>query len=244
MGTGKAAGRDRLRVLVADDEPAIRQVVTSYLEHDGYDVVAVGDGLAALRAVESDHIDLVILDLALPGLSGWEVCRRLRERQDGYIPIIMVTARASEDDRVVGLELGADDYVVKPFSPRELLARVRAVLRRSQAMSAPDETLRWPGLEIVPAERRVLAGGTAVKLTAAEFDLLLTMARQPERVFARTQLLDAVFGTTYEGYERTIDSHIKNIRRKLAAAGLQPTVIETVYGAGYRFHPPGGGGQS
>ena len=244
MSAGKATGRGGLRVLVADDEPAIRQVVTSYLEHDGYDVVAVGDGLAALRAVESDHIDLVILDLALPGLPGWDVCRRLRERADGYIPIIMVTARASEDDRVVGLELGADDYVVKPFSPRELLARVRAVLRRSQAMSTPDETLRWPGLEIVPAERRVLVGGTEVRLTTAEFDLLLTMARQPERVFARTQLLDAVFGTTYEGYERTIDSHVKNIRRKLSAAGLEPSVIETVYGVGYRFHPPGGGGQS
>jgi len=220
------------RILVVDDEPKIVRLVRDYLEHAGFAVIVARDGREALMRARAEHPDLVVLDLGLPGLDGLDVTRALRH--DSAVPLIMLTARDSETDRVLGLELGADDYLTKPFSPRELVARVRAVLRRNQPES-PDRVLRVGELELDVARLRAEVGGQAVSLTATEFQLLVTMARQPGRVFTRAQLLDAIHGEALEAYERAIDAHVKNIRRKLEPDPRHPHYLQTVYGVGYRM---------
>jgi DNA-binding response OmpR family regulator len=220
------------RILVVDDEPKIVRVVRDYLEHGGFEVIVARDGREALMRARTERPDLVVLDLGLPGLDGLDVTRSLRN--ESGVPLIMLTARDSETDKVLGLELGADDYLTKPFSPRELVARIRAVLRRHERPDAA-ETIRLGELLIDVPRLRVEVSGHAVALTASEFDLLLTMARQPGRVFTRSQLLDAIRGQAIESYERAIDAHVKNIRRKLEPDPRSPRFLLTVYGVGYRL---------
>ncbi len=220
-------------VLVVDDELKITRLVRDYLEQAGIAVLTASDGPGALAAVRAAKPDLVILDLGLPGMSGLDVTTHLR--RSSSIPIIVLTARSEETDRVVGLELGADDYVVKPFSPKELVARVRAVLRRVGAAHPGAEVIRAGDVTIDLPRMRVTVGERTVDLTATEFDLLTTMVRRPGQVFTRAQLLDAVHGVAFDSYERAIDAHIKNIRRKLEPDPRQPLYIQTVYGVGYRF---------
>jgi DNA-binding response OmpR family regulator len=219
-------------ILVVDDEPKITQLVRDYLESAGFGVVTAGDGREALMRARTERPDLVILDLGLPQLDGLDVTRSLR--RDGDLPIIMLTARDDETDRVIGLELGADDYVTKPFSPRELVARVRAVLRRRDR-DMPDEVLRAGALTLDVPRMRLEVDGKPVELTATEFNLLAAMARQPGRVFTRSQLLDAIHGVAFESYERAIDAHVKNIRRKIEPDPHDPRHLLTVYGVGYRL---------
>lgn len=228
------------RVLIVEDEAKIVELLRLYLERDGYQVVGAADGPQALELAEKEKPDLVLLDLNLPGMDGLEVCRRLRAR--GPVPIIMLTARGEEVDRIVGLELGADDYVSKPFSPREVVARVRAVLRRS-APSPPQERRHFGPLEMDLARHEVTVDGQPVALTATEFRLLETMSAEPGRVFTRSQLLDRVWGEVFEGYERTIDSHIKNLRRKIEPQPQSPRFVHTVFGVGYKFQDGGGAGR-
>src|SRR5712692_9138319 len=200
-------------ILVVDDEPRIVQLVRDYLEHGGFTVLVASDGPSALRSARTGRPDLVVLDLSLPGLDGLDVARSLR--RDGEVPIIMLTARTDESDKLIGLELGADDYLTKPFSPKELVARVRAVLRRAEGMHSPSDVIRVGTeveLDVPRMESRF--GGRRVELTKTEFQLLATMARQPGRVFTRSQLLESVRGVAFESYERAIDAHIKNIRKK------------------------------
>jgi DNA-binding response OmpR family regulator len=219
-------------ILVVDDEPRIVQVVRDYLEHGGFTVLTAFDGAAALRTARTGRPDLVVLDLSLPGLDGLDVARSLR--REGEVPIIMLTARTEESDKLVGLELGADDYVTKPFSPKELVARVRAVLRRAEAAASPADVIRvGSDVELDVPRMEARFGGRRVDLTKSEFQIVALMARQPGRVFTRSQLLDAVRGVAFESYERAIDAHIKNIRRKIGAP-----YIETVFGVGYRFAEP------
>jgi DNA-binding response OmpR family regulator len=224
-------------ILVVDDEPRIVQLVRDYLEHGGFTVLVASDGQAALRTARTGRPDLVVLDLGLPGLDGLDVARALR--RDGEVPIIMLTARTEETDKLVGLELGADDYLTKPFSPKELVARVRAVLRRAEGLHSPSDVIRV-GAEVELDVPRMEArfGGRRVDLTKTEFQLLSTMARQPGRVFTRAQLLDAVKGVAFESYERAIDAHIKNIRRKIEQNPRSPRYVLTVFGVGYRFAEP------
>jgi len=221
------------RILVVDDEPNIVRLVRDFLERAGFAVAVAADGPSALRLATRERPDLVILDLGLPGMDGLDVARSLR--RESAVPIIMLTARADEPDKLVGLELGADDYVTKPFSPRELVARVRTVLRRVEASASPGELIRTGDLEVDRARRRVMAGRREVALTASEFDLLAAMAAQPGRVFTRSQLLDAIHGVAFESYERAIDAHVKNIRRKLEPEPRSPRYLLTVYGVGYRL---------
>src|SRR4029077_1348993 len=224
-------------ILVVDDEPRIVQLVRDYLEHGGFTVLTASDGPAALRTARTGRPDLVVLDLGLPGLDGLDVARSLR--RDGEVPIIMLTARTDESDRIVGLELGADDYLTKPFSPKELVARVRAVLRRAEGMRSPSDMIRvGTDVELDVSRMEVRIGGRRVDLTKTEFQLLATMARQPGRVFTRTQLLDAVRGVAFESYERAIDAHIKNIRKKIEQDPRAPRYVLTVFGVGYRFAEP------
>ena len=220
------------RILIVDDEPKIVRLVRDYLEHAGFAVTVARDGREALMRARTDPPDLVVLDLGLPGLDGLDVTRSLR--RDSSVPIIMLTARDDETDKVLGLELGADDYVTKPFSPRELVARVRAVLRR-QASDSSGELLRAGDLVLDLPRLRATVDQRVVSLTATEFQLLATMARQPGRVFTRSQLLDAIHGVAFESYERAIDAHVKNIRRKLEADPRSPRYLLTVYGVGYRL---------
>jgi len=222
-------------ILVVDDEPKITQLVRDYLERAGYGVRLAADGRSALTAARTERPDLIILDLGLPGIDGLDVTRELRKASD--VPIIMLTARGEESDKLIGLELGADDYVTKPFSPKELVARVRVVLRRlEKADEAEGETLRRLDLTLDLARLRVSAGGrTLPELTPTEFALLATLARQPGRVFTRAQLLDALHGVAFESYERAIDAHIKNIRHKIEPNPAEPRYLLTVYGVGYRF---------
>jgi two-component system, OmpR family, alkaline phosphatase synthesis response regulator PhoP len=219
-------------ILVVDDEPKITRLVRDYLENAGFGVILAGDGSEALMRARTERPDLVVLDLGLPTLDGLDVTRRLRG--DGDVPIIMLTARDDETDRIIGLELGADDYVTKPFSPRELVARVRAVLRRRER-SAGTEVLRAGDLALDVPRMRLEVDGRAVELTATEFGLLAAMAREPGRVFTRSQLLDAIHGVAFESYERAIDAHVRNIRRKIEADPHQPRHLLTVYGVGYRL---------
>ena len=220
-------------ILVVDDEPRIVELARDYLEHAGFRVITASDGRAALDTVRHDRPDLVVLDLGLPGLDGLDVTRELR--RDGSIPIVMVTARDDELDKLLGLELGADDYLTKPFSPRELVARVKAVLRRTDRPTEPSDVIRVGELQLDVPRMRTEVAGHSIDLTPTEFTLLATLARQPGRIFTRSQLLDALHGVSFESYERAIDSHIKNLRRKLEADPRQPRYVLTVYGVGYRL---------
>jgi two-component system alkaline phosphatase synthesis response regulator PhoP len=220
-------------ILIVEDEPQIAEIARDYLEHAGFVVTVARDGARALTAARTKPPDLIVLDLGLPGLDGLEVARTLR--RESSIPIIMLTARVEERDRIAGLELGADDYVTKPFSPRELVARVRAVLRRVQVAPPEADIVRAADLTLDVPRMKTTTGRRSIDLTATEFQLLLTLARQPGRIFTRAQLLDAVRGVAAEPFERAIDAHVKNLRRKLEADPHRPRYILTVYGVGYRF---------
>ncbi len=220
-------------ILVVDDEPKIATLARDYLEHAGFAVLTAGDGPSALATIRQRRPDLVVLDLGLPGLDGLDVTRELR--RDSTIPIVMLTARDDELDKLLGLELGADDYLTKPFSPRELVARVRAVLRRADRPPDAAETIRAGDVTLDLPRMRAEVGGTAVELTPTEFQLLATLAARPGRIFTRAQLLDALHGVAFESYERAIDSHIKNLRRKVEPDPRRPRYVLTVYGVGYRF---------
>lgn len=229
-------------ILVVDDEAKIVELVRLYLERDGYRVIAAGDGPQALELAQRQRPHLVILDLNLPGIDGLEVCRTLRRTSE--VPIIMLTARDEDADKLIGLELGADDYVTKPFSPREVVARVRAVLRRLRREPAPEERVVAGNLVIDQARHEAWCGEARLSLSPTEFRLLSVLAQSPGRVFTRLQLLDLVQGEAYEGYERTVDAHIKNLRHKVEAAVLRqaqgtapkhPCRIVTVRGVGYKL---------
>ncbi len=223
-------------ILVVDDEPNILEVVGLYLSQEGYRVVSAVDGAAALDAAHRQRPDLVILDLMLPGMGGLEVCRALQADASPHLPIIMLTARGSETDRVVGLELGADDYVVKPFSPRELVARVKAVLRRTAAPTPNGaKALVFDGLRIEPATRVVVVDGEPVTLTAREFDLLLFLAQHPNQVFTRDQLMDHVWGYEVAGDTSTVTVHVRRLREKVEVDPTNPRHVLTVWGVGYKF---------
>jgi len=237
-----------MKILVIEDEANIIQVMRLYLEQAGYTVLSASDGVAGLELHAREHPDLVILDLMLPALDGMEVCRRIRAWAN--TPILMVTARQGEEDRVSGLELGADDYLVKPFSPRELVSRVRAILRRTTTTSSKEqesiteehtskkgEELHFGSLIINIPARRVIIVGQQVTLTVKEFDLLVTLASAPDRVFTREALLNQVWGYTYLGDGRTVDVHIGTLRKKLEAIQDAPHYIQTVWGVGYKFVP-------
>ncbi len=215
------------KILVVDDELKIARLVRDYLVEAGFDVVNAHDGPGAVAAARSHQPDLIVLDLGLPGFDGLDVTRRIRSTS--AVPIVMLTARTEETDRIIGLELGADDYIVKPFSPRELVARVKAVLRRAQGQVG-SRVLRTGALVVDLERRSVESSGETVDLTTTEFDLLVVLASQPGRVFTRAQLLDSLHGVSFDSYERAIDSHIKNLRRKLGAGH-----IDTVYGVGYKL---------
>jgi two-component system alkaline phosphatase synthesis response regulator PhoP len=219
-----------LTILVVDDEPNIRDLLIGYLRHAGYEVATAADGLAALAEAERVRPVLVVLDLMLPGLDGWEVCRRLRERWD--VPILMLTARAEEHDRLIGLGLGADDYVTKPFSPREVVARVKAILRRAGYEGQP---LQHGCLVLDAVARKVTVDGRPIALTAQEFDLLHTLLRHPGRVFTREELLSYCWEIGFEGVDRVVDVHIGKLRAKLGDDPARPHFIHTVRGVGYRL---------
>ncbi|MGB9776449.1 MAG: response regulator transcription factor [Anaerolineae bacterium] len=222
-------------ILVVDDEPQILRLVRAYLEEAGFRVVTASDGEQALYVARHEQPDLIILDILMPKMDGLEFTRRIRRERD--VPIIMLTARVEETDRIVGLELGADDYVTKPFSPRELVARVRAVLRRVQGPPAPPPVLQFGPISLDRATHTVTVYGKPVDLTPTEFGLLETMMRAPGQVFRRSDLLEAVQGVAFEGYERTVDAHIKNLRRKIEPDPANPRFILTVWGVGYRLNP-------
>jgi DNA-binding response OmpR family regulator len=222
------------KILLVEDEAKIARTVRLYLEQAGYQVATVEDGALAMPAFRHEQPDLIILDLMLPHVDGWELCRQIR-RESG-VPIIMLTARNEETDRIIGLELGADDYIAKPFSPREVVARVRAVLRRSRGVVQPPQLIRTGDLVIDLGRHEVTVAGQTVELTPLEFDLLVTFARHPGHVFTRLRLLEQVEDTaTYAGYERAVDQHIKNLRAKLGDNARQPRYIATVHGVGYKF---------
>ncbi|HEX6062025.1 MAG TPA: response regulator transcription factor [Candidatus Limnocylindria bacterium] len=220
-------------ILVVDDEPKIVELARDYLEHAGFAVVSAFDGSEALTRARTDAPDLIVLDLGLPKLDGLDVARALR--RDSNVPIVILSGRSDETDKLVGLELGADDYVTKPFSPKELVARVRAVLRRIERPAPASDIIRASDVTLDVPRMRVRAGDRDVELTATEFQLLAALAREPGRVFTRSQLLDAVHGVAFESYERAIDAHVKNIRRKLEADPREPRYLQTVHGVGYRF---------
>ena len=223
------------RILVVEDDSDTSQLVRLYLARDGHEVLTASDGLTGLAMAREESPDLILLDLMLPGLDGIEICRELRSYSN--VPIIMVTARVEEDDRLVGLDLGADDYVTKPFSPRELAARVRAVLRRT-AHEAPDRApavLERSRVFLDFSKRQVRVEGIPVTLTRTEFDILAVLMRSPGRVFSREEIIDRVFGDEFDGFDRTIDTHVSNLRRKLHVKPDGPRYISTTYGVGYRF---------
>jgi DNA-binding response OmpR family regulator len=220
-------------ILVVDDEPAIAQIAGDYLRHGGFGVITASNGVDALALARAQRPDLIVLDLGLPRMDGLEVAKTLR--REGDVPIIMLTARIEESDRLAGLELGADDYMTKPFSPRELVARVRSVLRRADAAGAGGEVLRRGDLVIDGTRMQVSRNGVPIDLTPTEFQLFAALARQPGRIFTRAQLLDAVRGTEVDAFERAIDTHVKNIRRKMEPDSRSQRYILTVYGMGYKF---------
>jgi two-component system alkaline phosphatase synthesis response regulator PhoP len=226
-------------ILVVDDEPKITDLVRDYLVQSGYTVWTAGDGRSALAAAQEKKPDLILIDLGLPDMDGLDVTRSIRRESD--VPVIVLTARDEETDKIVGLELGADDYVTKPFSPKELVARVRAVLRRSETSkeAEPGDVLRVGDLRIDLARHRVRVNDQDVDLTATEFELLATMARQPGRVFTRAQLLDAIHGVSIETFDRAIDSHVKNLRHKIESDPRQPRRLLMVYGVGYKLSEAG-----
>ncbi len=221
-------------ILVVEDEMKIARLVRDYLEHAGFEVLVAGDGNTALSSARGSRPDLVVLDLGLPERDGLDVMRELRRFSS--VPIVVLTARGDEADRIVGLELGADDYVVKPFSPKELVARTRAVLRRTtSAREGGPEVLRAAGVEVDVPRMRVAVEGRPVELTPTEFQLLAAFVREPGRVFTRSQLLDAVRGVAFESYERAVDAHVKNLRKKIEPTPGRPRYLLTVHGVGYRF---------
>jgi two-component system, OmpR family, alkaline phosphatase synthesis response regulator PhoP len=220
-------------ILVVDDEPKIVELARDYLQHAGFAVVSAFDGSEALTRARTDAPDLIVLDLGLPKLDGLDVARALR--RDSNVPIVILSGRSDETDKLVGLELGADDYVTKPFSPKELVARVRAVLRRIERPAPASDIIRASDVTLDVPRMRVRAGERDVELTPTEFQLLAALAREPGRVFTRSQLLDAVHGVAFESYERAIDAHVKNIRRKLESDPREPRYLQTVHGVGYRF---------
>jgi len=225
------------RILLVEDEKSIRSAVAAYLEREGYWVTPAEDGQIALDEFAKHKFDVIVLDLMLPRVSGEQVCREIRNVSD--VPIIMLTAKGEEEDRIAGLELGADDYLVKPFSPRELVARVRALLRRAHVDSEPQrDRLVFGDLEVDVTGHKAFLHGNELELTASEFKLLTTLARYPGRVYSRMELVEKVLGYDFEGYERTIDSHVKNLRAKLEDDPREPTFIYTVHGVGYRFEAP------
>ena len=221
------------KILVVDDEKRIVEIVEAYLKRDGYKVIIAYDGKSAVDFVRKEHPDLVVLDLMLPEISGWDVCRLLRKESD--VPIIMLTARDDTTDKIVGLELGADDYVTKPFDPKELISRVRAVLRRFESRAVSPHIINVGNLSIDVERRTVHRSDAYIELTSTEFDLLKILSENPGRVYTRMQLLDKIQGEAYEGYERTIDSHIKNLRKKVEPDPNHPKYIITVHGAGYKL---------
>jgi two-component system, OmpR family, response regulator ResD len=224
-------------VLVVEDEPTIAEVVARYLTRAGYDTTIAADGYAALQETGRRNPCLIVLDIMLPGLDGLEVMRRVRGRPGDNTAIILLTARGEESDRLVGLRAGADDYVVKPFSPSELVARVEAVLRRTRPATATAEPIHFEGLEIDRGGRRVFARGDEVELTQREFDLLLFLAEHPGQVFSRNQLMDRVWEFAYYSDTTTVTVHVRRLRAKIEAAPDQPRWIQTVWGVGYRFSP-------
>ena len=225
------------RILIVDDEPAILRQTRAYLEKDGFQVLSAQDGPSALASARREHPDLIVLDLMLPGMDGRDVCRILRRESD--IPIIMLTARSEESDQVAGLELGADDYVTKPFSPKTLVARVRALLRRSQGQLRSSPVLRSGELEIDLAGHQVRLHGRPLHLTPKEYRLLVLLAQHPGQLFTREQLIDQLSGSALDSFDRSVDSHIKNLRRKLESETSTSPLIETIYGEGYRFREAG-----
>lgn len=223
------------RILVVDDHPEIVDLVKTYLDREGYEVATAYTGPEVLPLVESFQPDLIVLDLMLPGMDGFTITRKLRAKTD--VPIIMLTARDGDQDKITGLEIGADDYVTKPFSPRELVARIKVVLRRTKGQ-ASDNLVRVGELVIDPDSYTVTRNGEPIHLTATEFKLLLVLAQNPRRVFTRMQLMDRVHGYAFEGYERTIDAHIKNLRQKVEPNPRSPRYIITVFGVGYKLEVP------
>lgn len=221
------------KILVVDDEPQIAKVLRAYLENDGFLVLTAADGRSALALFDQERPDFLILDLNLPGMDGFEICRQIR--RESNIPILMLTARVEENDKLAGLEVGADDYVVKPFSPREVVARVHTILRRTDKKNKESEVIRVGSLIIDLARHIVLVDEKEILLTPTEFDILVTLAKQPERVLSRLQIMEQAQGNAFEGYERTIDAHIKNIRIKLESNPKEPRFIQTVFGLGYKF---------
>ncbi len=222
-------------ILVVDDEPIVRDVVVRYLRRDGHDTREAATGDEAREILEAETPELVVLDVMLPGTDGLELCRWIRSRSD--LPVIMLTARGDETDRIVGLELGADDYVTKPFSPRELAVRVRNVLRRQRAVADPGERISFGPYELDSAARELRRDQTLLKLTAREFDLLWFLASHPRRVFSRDQLMDRVWGYTTALDTGTVTVHVRRLREKIEADPSRPRILETVWGVGYRFSP-------
>jgi DNA-binding response OmpR family regulator len=221
------------QILVVDDEPRIAEICRDYLKRAGFEVITAINGDDALALARSRQPDLIVLDLTLPGRDGLDVTRALRQRSN--VPIIMLTARIEESDKLVGLELGADDYLTKPFSPRELVARVRAVLRRGENATVESEVVRAADVTLDVPRRKTRVGTRTVELTSSEFQLLATLMRQPGRVFTRSQLLDAIRGEEGDSFERAVDAHMKNLRRKIERDPRKPKYLQTVYGVGYRF---------
>lgn len=231
-------GKERMaqRILVVDDEAAIVELVEYNLEREGFEVLTEAEGPKAVERARAERPDLIILDVMLPGMSGMDVCRELRKTTD--VPIILLTARKDEVDRVLGLELGADDYVTKPFSPRELVARVKAILRRSQRQASEGEAVAASGLVVDEERRQVTLDGRRLDLTFTEFELLATLAKNPGRAFSRDELLSRIWGQDFYGDARTVDVHIRHLREKLEEDPAAPRFIETVRGVGYRFRSP------
>jgi DNA-binding response OmpR family regulator len=220
-------------ILVVDDTASLRRMVASYLSQEGFRVLTAADGQEALMLARQEQPDLILLDLMMPNMGGYDFIRAYGK--DGAAPIIILTARLEENDKVLGLELGADDYVTKPFSPRELTARVRAVLRRASPEALETDVVRAADMTLDRSSREVMVGQRRVDLTPSEFDLLATLMSSPGRVYTRLELLERLQGTAYEGYERTIDVHIRNLRTKIEPDARNPRYVETVFGVGYRF---------
>ncbi|MCL4559817.1 MAG: response regulator transcription factor [Chloroflexi bacterium] len=223
------------KILLVDDESKITRTLQLYLEQAGYKTASISDGALALPAFRHEQPDLVILDILLPHMDGWEICRQIR--RESIVPIIMLTAQGEETDRIVGLELGADDYIAKPFSPREVVARVRAVFRRTQGQALQPRALQVGDIALDIEKHTAVANGMPVDLTPIEFELLVTLLQHPGQVFTRLQLLENTQDAAYDGYERAIDQHIKNLRAKLGDDARNPRYILTVYGIGYKFAP-------
>jgi DNA-binding response OmpR family regulator len=223
------------KILIVDDKPELRTMLKSYLSQEGFDTVSAGDGKEALFVARREKPDLIILDIMMPEMGGYDFMRIYS--REANTPIILLTARLDEGDKVLGLELGADDYVTKPFSPRELTARVRAVLRRLEKATAEQDILRAADIVLDRLGHIVSVAGVPVDLTPSEFEILATLIAAPGRTFSRLELLDRLQGTAYEGYERTIDVHVRNLRIKIEPDASKPKYVETVYGTGYRFAP-------